>query len=645
MSSTWLREIKDSNSGAGTGAPFLVRCLAYFLTEICGFTDYVNGSSDEDFKTEEASGTNGEFNISGTDKDFRDTVASGFTAGMVNAWLVVADANRLNAGIYLITGYTDATRITVDFRSGAAEYPAQTTGVSWWVISGTPAAATGTITGKDGTTVSDGDWIRVDDGDTINDAKVVIFSRQDPGTYSPNQWRGGVIAEEPFEFYNDLVGKVLNFSVGGVSKVCTFTGSSPLTGAQIVSQINAAAGQTVCHLSTSKGYEDSNGKHLTWRTYLGSVWGKPNDPPSSDGNNVTLTYSGSTAWTELGLTGTGDKNNPSLAQDHYAVDNVADPDYDDASEIAEMIKNSYNGHNWLSANRSGSTVNLSNDYDGAHGNKTIESSRFGVSGMSGGTMGSMDGNFFRCRTPHANGWEVEVAYRGSAEGGYQHLEFRVSTNADWTPGSGKVIGPVKFGADASNDLWLYAFGDDAGEYLTVAVHNDTGGQYLGAIVSNLIPADYGLATAEQVALMGCKGSDYEATEDRFNRGYDVEGRNVGHGYQWWDRAGQVDLWMADLSASGYSDTLTQWSSRESNARRSNASGFTQEDVIAGTYVIADPQNENNLYSIVGKISGLYSVREGIGDRTTFDEASSGASDFIHFRDGIAFEWPEVTPQH
>lgn len=646
MASCWLREVKDTNSGESTGTPFFLKCLAWFLVRICGFTNYTNGANDEDFLTSVSSGTDGEFNISGTDKDFRDTVASGFTAGMVNNWLVVADANRLNAGIYKITAFIDATRVTLDFRSGAAEYPVQTTGVDWWVISATPAAATGTISGKDGTTVSDGDWVRVDDGDSINDAKVVILSRADPGTYTPNNWRGGVLPDNPVNVNNRLVGKTVNFTVAGSAKSCTFTGSSPLPLATIVSQINTAAGSTVCHIGTSRGYETTGGKYIIWRTQIGGVWGKPNDPPASDGNDITVQESGSTAWEDLGFSGGGDRSNPYLAQGHRTVDNNPDPDWDDASEVAEMIKDEYNGHNWLTANRTGSTVNLTNTKDGAHGNKTIESGGISTSGMTGGSLGTMEGNYFRCRTPHANGWEIEVEYVGLPEAGsYQFVQVRVSTNGDWAVGSGKVLGPIKFGCPDSRDMWFYAFGDDAGEYVTLMAHNNTDGAYIGSIVANIVPSDAGLSTAEQVALMGCKDlGASEPTYDHFLRDYNDN--RLGHGYMWWDRVtDQVELYMVDLSYYEYGDSLTQWGSREVNARRTNAAGFDQEDVIAGTYVVADPANEDNHYSIVGKLSGLYSVREQVGARTTFDEASSGAQDFLHVQDGLAFEWPEVTPQH
>jgi hypothetical protein len=76
------------------------------------------------------SGTNGSINITGSDKTFRDLVGT-FTG---SGWILIRDlANPENSGWYAAT-YVDANNVTLDFRSGAAEYPTQNLGanLSWW---------------------------------------------------------------------------------------------------------------------------------------------------------------------------------------------------------------------------------------------------------------------------------------------------------------------------------------------------------------------------------------------------------------------------------------------------------------------------------------------------------------------------------
>jgi hypothetical protein len=95
------------------------------------------------------SGTNGEFNLTGSDEDFRDSVAGVFAASDVGKWLVIAGNNR-NAGVYKITGYTSSSTVTVDFRSAATEYPTAQTGLSWWMIDETGS-----------TPIGEGDYFRL----------------------------------------------------------------------------------------------------------------------------------------------------------------------------------------------------------------------------------------------------------------------------------------------------------------------------------------------------------------------------------------------------------------------------------------------------------------------------------------------------
>lgn len=646
MASTWLREINNTVPAYGTGMEFYFKCLAFFLTKICGFTNFVDGSEGGGTLSSTIAGTNGEFNLSGSDKNFRDTVAGSFTSGMVGDWIVIADSNRDNAGIYKITAFVSSTTVTVDFRSGATEYPAQTTGVDWWVIDADATAATGTITGKAATSITDGDWIRVDGGNHINDAKVLIFSTISPGGYTPNQWRGGVVSTVDVDRNNTLSGKTLNFSVGGVSKSCTFTGSNPLSVSSIVSQINTAAGETCCYQSSSRGYANSYGYRLTWRVQNYSVWGRPQDPPSADRNEMQLTYSGSTAWTELGLEGTSNLTAPNLTQSHGVFDNVADPDIDDATEVAAWIAGQVDSAVLLDASSSTPTVNVSNTLGGDHGNKAIESVGFSFTGMTGGSMSVLSDNMFRCRTPHVNGWELEILMVdhdyldcGTSDPS-THFVIRVSTNADWSFSTGKVLGPVWTGSGGYSDNTFYAFGDDAGEYINMIYHSSAEG-YQGVLIGNIEPADSTMVTSEKVAIMGNTGITCNASV--LTRSV-AQTNYTGCGYSWCELSGsQVDVRMADYSYRNANESLTNWASREQNARRSQV--FSKQDLLAGAWIYADPGNATNRYALLGRLVGNYYVRNNLTVKSTFDESANGAKDFFHVYSGFAFEWPGVTPQY
>lgn len=74
-------------------------------------------------------GSNGAF--SGTDKNFVDSTAGAFLAGHVGYWILIDGAN---AGWYKITGYVDANTVTIDYRSGATEYPPSDSGITWHLL-------------------------------------------------------------------------------------------------------------------------------------------------------------------------------------------------------------------------------------------------------------------------------------------------------------------------------------------------------------------------------------------------------------------------------------------------------------------------------------------------------------------------------
>jgi len=131
MSVYWIREL-SSTGGTASGTPFSVKVYALFLRYVCGYhtpTQSVGGGTD--YWSYEKTGTNGELNLTGADKNFRDSVIHSFVVGDINKWILITG---VNAGLYKITAYIDTATITIDFRSGVAEWPLVQTGASWYLL-------------------------------------------------------------------------------------------------------------------------------------------------------------------------------------------------------------------------------------------------------------------------------------------------------------------------------------------------------------------------------------------------------------------------------------------------------------------------------------------------------------------------------
>jgi hypothetical protein len=79
----------------------------------------------------------GSINVSGSDFNFRDNTNSPFLVGHVGWWILLKDpTNPKNSGWYRISAYVDASNVTIDYRSGATEYPIQNTSnnMSYWMM-------------------------------------------------------------------------------------------------------------------------------------------------------------------------------------------------------------------------------------------------------------------------------------------------------------------------------------------------------------------------------------------------------------------------------------------------------------------------------------------------------------------------------
>jgi hypothetical protein len=110
---------------------------------------------------------------------------------------------------------------------------------------------------------------------------------------------GPIVGPNIFVVGNTLTGSVFGFSVNGVDKTVTFAGGDPISIASAISQINAAAGTTVCYESNASGVATTGGGYLAFQ--VGGA------TPIA-GGEIYLDYSVATgtAWADLGFTGTSD---------------------------------------------------------------------------------------------------------------------------------------------------------------------------------------------------------------------------------------------------------------------------------------------------------------------------------------------------
>ena len=109
---------------------------------------------------------------------------------------------------------------------------------------------------------------------------------------------GPIVSGSIFVVANTLSGEDFTFEVNGVSKTVTFS-ADDLTIAEAIAEINAAAGLTVAYRSTDAGVADEAGTYISYQ--VGGA-------TAISGGSIMLDYSltDSTAWTDLGLTGTAD---------------------------------------------------------------------------------------------------------------------------------------------------------------------------------------------------------------------------------------------------------------------------------------------------------------------------------------------------
>jgi hypothetical protein len=249
---------------------------------------------------------------------------------------------------------------------------------------------------------------------------------------------------------------------------------------------------------------------------------------------------------------------------------------------------------------------------------------------------STSGDYFRIRTPHSFGWEIECQYNSTDGNTGKCIRVRVSTNADWTA-SGKILGPIYYGTANTKTNWFYSEVDSGGEWINTMVHQATDGRYMGSCVSNLILYDTTHDNVEKIALMGCSSgavANYGANHFIQN----TTANTIGHGYGWVTRrSSQKDMYMAGITYNGQSNSFCNfaWSVNNRNTGK--------WDTVSGVNVILDYDSTEDLYEIIGRLKSFYLTATAVGVRTAFTDVT--VKDMFHFNGGLAITWPGFTPQH
>jgi hypothetical protein len=247
------------------------------------------------------------------------------------------------------------------------------------------------------------------------------------------------------------------------------------------------------------------------------------------------------------------------------------------------------------------------------------------------------GDYWRLRTPHADGWEIEVLLEANC-----YLRIRMSLNADWTA-TGKILQlPTpeykRFGHNVTsyaNNTYFYVEGTTEGTRLNFWFFtNQSPSNNCAISVAKLVPYETAPAhSASELWVLAGLGNA-PTLGQVFTRG-----GNAGywHGFVWRDGRGRA--YSCYPLEWGYSDAtqgFTQWASNEANARTG------KNDLKPGTQFIVDRDNSDNLYEVLGTYPAFEECRNNFSAMQTIDDA--GTKDKLMAHDGFVIPWTGTTPQ-
>lgn len=264
-------------------------------------------------------------------------------------------------------------------------------------------------------------------------------------------------------------------------------------------------------------------------------------------------------------------------------------------------------------------------------------------------------DWWRLRTPHADGWEVELQFLDFYSGGvdWRVFRIRVSIDQDWTAG-GKILGPMVgcWGLKTNTALGStlqYVEGDTDGSYVHfINLYSTT--SFMGAMCSIVpvtpledVPAH---AADEKIALVGGISLDsvyrgFSSVENaiiRQNAANSIEGWDAsywGNLYVWRNAgARKVQGGIVYLSWNNPDVSFTGLATRQSNSRRGG------NDTLLGSPAIIDYHNRYNQYEIC-ILGGHETIRANLPGMQVIDQ--SGTKDKIHVGGGVLLPWPGFTP--
>jgi len=246
-------------------------------------------------------------------------------------------------------------------------------------------------------------------------------------------------------------------------------------------------------------------------------------------------------------------------------------------------------------------------------------------------------DYWRLRTPHADGWEIEHELSNVYAYG---IRVRVSLDADWTA-SGKILqrpGDGNFGYKYSghynlatgNDVLWYAEGTTEGTRLNTWMYSTGATAYVAAIsIAKLIPYETS-PTHTTDELWVLVGASYPPSGELLVRG---TSNYEWNGFVWRENDYSVNrCYVLEWSADGtFFSKMT-----ENNARTGKI------DLKPGVQFILDFQNVEAKYEVLGTLPVFEECRDNLTKMQTIDDA--GTKDKVQLHAGFVVPWPGVTPQ-
>jgi len=238
-----------------------------------------------------------------------------------------------------------------------------------------------------------------------------------------------------------------------------------------------------------------------------------------------------------------------------------------------------------------------------------------------------DTQWFRLTTPHAYGWAVEIQRNTGST--YVGATARVAVDGSFA--GSKIIGPVYFGANSTDEVWFYA--SISPEKIIFPFHNVTDSNWGGFIVSHLEALESSeKANESKIALMGDANSDYNQWGNNWTFGWSID--DVNGGYTW-NYGQSMRCSACDLSYRNSTESLRRQSGRGMNKRTG------KYDLVRALF-IQDRNNDSGYYERLGALLGFY-VSPAIAEKTAIDNVWT--KNKFHITSGLVMDWPGYTPQH